>query len=187
MLKRQPACQPLASAQCRRSACDNSLRSFSTILAGIGNCASNSIRTNRNPCPRVGSSCLRILTQQAKGSANRCQGPRTSSFPLATSSLVCSFAPRQTVLQHGPRDKPPTSTLAQTSRTRPRQPRSGAQGRSHGREPAVVHVGLPQPADTGGKGNRNKHLWVLACAHAAFVTKPATQPKKASAREEQRL
>ena len=52
MLKRQPACQPLASAQCRRSAGENSLRSFSTILEGIGNGLRKQLDTNKSePLP----------------------------------------------------------------------------------------------------------------------------------------
>ena len=52
MLKLQPACQPLASAQSRRSAGENSLRSFPSILAGIGNGLRKQLDTDKSePLP----------------------------------------------------------------------------------------------------------------------------------------
>ena len=52
MLKRQPACQPLASAQSRHSAGENSLRSFPSILAGIGNGLRTQLDTDKSePLP----------------------------------------------------------------------------------------------------------------------------------------
>ena len=52
MLQRQPACQPLGSAQSCRSASENSLRSLPTILAGIGNGLRQQLATDKSdPLP----------------------------------------------------------------------------------------------------------------------------------------
>jgi hypothetical protein len=132
MMKRQPACQPLASAQSRRSASENTLRLPLTILAGSGNGLRQQLDTDKSDrLPARWLELLRILTKQATGSANRCQDHRIAAF---ASRRAC-----------GNRDREHN-------------------GKSHGGEPVVVDVGLRQPADTGGKDNRDKHLWVLACA-----------------------
>ena len=42
----------------------------------------------------------------------------------------------------------------------------------------VVHVGLPQPVDTGGKGNRNKHLRVLRVRECGVRDEAGSATKK---------
>ena len=64
MLKRQPACQPLASAQSRRRAGENSLRSLPTILAGIGNGLRKQLDTDKSePLPARWRELLKDLDE----------------------------------------------------------------------------------------------------------------------------
>ena len=64
MLKRQPACQLLASAQSRRSAGENSRRSLPSIVAGIGNGLRKQLDTGKSePLPARWLELLRDLDE----------------------------------------------------------------------------------------------------------------------------
>ena len=86
MMKRRPACQPLASAQSRRSASENTLRLPLTILAGSGNGLRQQLDTDKSD--RLPARWLELLKDLDEAGARQRQplpGPQNRSFRLATS------------------------------------------------------------------------------------------------------